>query len=116
MDNQGNILKLSFLISYLALLICVVGGLPFMTAVFRSVILMSVFALIGYAFRWYLLHLVSSVLPDEPEQLMGDEQDEEDNELDSIDSEMDQEPTPAAGEMEMPQEAAGNVNQADEQS
>lgn len=113
MDNQGNILKLSFLISYLALLICVVGGLPFMTAVFRSVIMMSVFALIGYAFRWYLLHVISSIEPDEPGLGMDDEQ-EEYSEFDSSDSEMAQETALAAGETEMPQDAAGNVNQADE--
>ncbi|MBW7997460.1 MAG: hypothetical protein FVQ81_12970 [Candidatus Glassbacteria bacterium] len=66
MDSQGNILKLSFLMSYLALLICMVSGIPFMTCVFRSIILMTLFALAGYAFRWFLLSVVSSVQPDEP--------------------------------------------------
>jgi len=66
LDTHGNILKLSFLISYLALLICVVIGIPFMTCVFRAIILMCVFSLLGYSFRWFLLHVVSSVEPVEP--------------------------------------------------
>jgi hypothetical protein len=86
MDTQGNILKLSFLLSYLALLICVVGGIPFMTAVFRSVILMTVFTLVGYGFRWYLLHVVSSVQPEEPTRFMGDDQ-EDHSEFDISDDE-----------------------------
>ncbi len=113
MDNQGNILKLSFLISYLALLICVVGGLPFMTAVFRSIILMTVFALIGYSFRWYLLRVVTSVQPDEPAQFMADEQDEY-SEFDAGESELAAEPALAAEEIEMPRETAGNMDQPGE--
>ena len=76
MDTQGNILKLSFLISYLALLICVVVGIPFMTSVFRAIVLMCVFALMGYSFRWFLLHVVSSVQPDEaPRALLDSDED-----------------------------------------
>lgn len=69
MDAHGNILKMSFLMSYLAMLICVASGIPFMTCVFRSVILMTLFALAGYAFRWFLLSVVSSVEPEEPARI-----------------------------------------------
>ncbi len=96
MDAQGNILKLSFLLSYLALLICVVGGIPFMTAVFRSVTLMTVFTVAGYGFRWYLLHVVSSVQPEEPAKFMGDDQ-EDHSEYDISDDELAQ-PLPEAEE------------------
>ena len=76
MDTQGNILKLSFLISYLALLICVVVGIPFMTCVFRAIVLMSIFSVMGYAFRWFLLSVVSSVQPDEvPRKLVDSDED-----------------------------------------
>ena len=72
MDNQGNILKLSFLMSYLALLICVVIGIPFMTCVFRAIVLMCIFSIMGYALRWFLYHVVSSVEPEKPEKLIVD--------------------------------------------
>ncbi len=58
---QGNILKLSFLMSYLTMLICVVSGIPFMTALFRSIILMAIFSLVGFLIRWYFLKVVMSV-------------------------------------------------------
>jgi hypothetical protein len=105
MDTQGNILKLSFLLSYLALLICVVGGIPFMTAVFRAVILMTVFTLVGYGFRWYLLHVVSSVQIDEPSRFMGDEQ-EDNGEFDISDDESD---ASASGAEEIEPQTAQNV-------
>jgi hypothetical protein len=58
---QVNIVKLSFLLSYLTLLICVVSGIPFMTAFFRSIILMVVFSFIGFFLRWFLLNTISSL-------------------------------------------------------
>jgi|GEM_PF-3054505 hypothetical protein len=58
---QGNILKLSFLMSYITMLICVVSGIPFMTALFRSIILMAIFSLVGFLMRWYFLKVVTSV-------------------------------------------------------
>lgn len=58
---RGNILKMSFLLSYLTILVCVVSGIPFMTAVFRSIILMVVASLAGFLLRWYLLNVVTSV-------------------------------------------------------
>ncbi len=110
MDTQGNILKLSFLLSYLALLICVVGGIPFMTAVFRAVILMTIFSLMGYAFRWYLLHVVSSVQPEEPLEIMEDEQGDH-NEFDISDEDLG---AVAPATEEMPLQAAENVEQPDD--
>lgn len=58
---QANIVKLSFLMSYLALLICVVSGIPFVAAVLRSVILLGVFSVLGFLMRWYMLNVVTSV-------------------------------------------------------
>jgi len=58
---QVNIVKLSFLLSYLTLLVCVVSGIPFMTALFRSIILMVVFSFIGFFLRWFLLNTISSL-------------------------------------------------------
>jgi hypothetical protein len=49
---QGNILKLSFLMSYLTMLIGVVSGIPFMTALFRAILLMAVFSMAGFLIRW----------------------------------------------------------------
>ena len=56
-----NIIKLAFLLSYLTMLICLVSGIPFMTAMLRSIILMVVFSAIGLALRWYLLRMLSSL-------------------------------------------------------
>jgi len=58
---QGNILKMSFLLCYLTMLIGVVSGIPFMTALFRSILLMVVFSLAGLLMRWYFLKVVTSV-------------------------------------------------------
>ncbi len=58
---EVNVIKLAFLLSYMTLLICLVSGIPFMTALFRAVILMVVFSSIGLILRWYLLKLISSV-------------------------------------------------------
>ncbi|MFH1068814.1 MAG: hypothetical protein V1794_04255 [Candidatus Glassbacteria bacterium] len=63
---EGNILKLSFLMSYLTMLICVVSGIPFMTALFRSILLLTLFSLAGFALRWYLLKMVEGIEPDRP--------------------------------------------------
>jgi hypothetical protein len=63
---EGNILKLSFLMAYLAMLICVVSGIPFMTSLFRSILLLTLFSLAGFALRWYLLKMVGSIEPDKP--------------------------------------------------
>lgn len=58
---QGNILKLSFLMSYLTMLIGVVSGIPFMTALFRSILLMAIFSLAGFLMRWYFMKVVTGV-------------------------------------------------------
>ncbi|MEA2062824.1 MAG: hypothetical protein U9P14_03925 [Gemmatimonadota bacterium] len=58
---QSNILKLSFMLSYLTLLVCMASGIPFMTALFRTMILMLVFSGAGLFMRWYLLRLIESV-------------------------------------------------------
>ena len=73
---QGNILKLSFLLSYLTMLICVVSGIPFTTALFRSIILMVFFSLVGFLMRWYFLKMVVSVEPERMEKFeeMGPEE------------------------------------------
>ncbi len=73
---QGNILKLSFLLSYLTMLICVVSGIPFMTALFRSIILMVFFSLVGFLMHWYFLKMVMSVEPERMEKFeeMGPEE------------------------------------------
>lgn len=63
---EGNILKLAFLMAYLAMLICVVSGIPFMTSLFRAILLLVLFGLAGYALRWYLLKVISSIEPDKP--------------------------------------------------
>ncbi|HUU28713.1 MAG TPA: hypothetical protein VM123_12955 [archaeon] len=60
---QANIIKLAFLLSYLTLLICVVSGLPFMTALFRSFILLVLFIFIGLFLHWYLLITITSLEP-----------------------------------------------------
>ena len=65
---QGNILKLSFLMAYLTMLIGVVSGIPFMTALFRSILLMAVFSMAGFLVRWYLLKVVTSVEPESMEK------------------------------------------------
>lgn len=58
---EFNILKLAFLLGYLSLLVCVVSGIPFLTALFRSVLVTVIFSLLGFFVRLYLLRLVSSV-------------------------------------------------------
>jgi len=67
---EVNVIKLAFLLSYLTMLICLVNGIPFMTALFRSIILMVIFSAIGLVLRWYLLRMVGSIMmvprPGEP--------------------------------------------------
>lgn len=58
---EFNILKLAFLLGYLSLLVCVVSGIPFLTALFRSVLVTVIFSLLGFFVRLYLLRLVNSV-------------------------------------------------------
>jgi hypothetical protein len=58
---EVNIIKLAFLLSYLTMLICLVSGVPFMTAMFRSIILMVIFCATGLALRWYLLKMITSL-------------------------------------------------------
>ena len=58
---EVNILKLAFLLSYLTMLICLVSGVPFMTSMFRAIILMVIFSAIGLALRWYLLKMITSL-------------------------------------------------------
>jgi len=65
---QGNILKLAFLMSYLTMLVGVVSGIPFMTALFRSILLMALFSLAGFLMRWYFLKVVTSVEQEGPEK------------------------------------------------
>ena len=92
---QGNILKLSFLLSYLTMLICVVSGIPFMTALFRSIILMVFFSLVGFLMRWYFLKMVMSVEPERMEKFeeMGPE--EESSEEESSEEEETSQPSVA---------------------
>ena len=73
---QGNILKLSFLMSYLTMLIGVVSGIPFMTALFRSILLMAIFSLAGFLMRWYFMKVITSVEPERMEKFeeMGPEE------------------------------------------
>ncbi|MBN2290600.1 MAG: hypothetical protein JXQ83_14795 [Candidatus Glassbacteria bacterium] len=58
---EVNVIKLAFLLSYLTLLICLVSGIPFMTALFRSIILMVIFSSTGLALRWYLLKMITTL-------------------------------------------------------
>ncbi|OGF99887.1 MAG: hypothetical protein A3F83_05750 [Candidatus Glassbacteria bacterium RIFCSPLOWO2_12_FULL_58_11] len=58
---QSNILKISFLMSYLTMLICVVSGIPFVTSLFRSIILMAIFSLAGLLIRWWMLRMISGL-------------------------------------------------------
>ena len=58
---EMNILKLSFLLGYLAMLVCVVSGIPFLTALFRSVLVTVIFSLLGFFVRLFILRLVSNV-------------------------------------------------------
>ena len=58
---QGNILKISFLMSYLTMLICFVSGIPFVTSLFRSIILMAIFSLAGLLIRWWMLRMISGI-------------------------------------------------------
>jgi len=58
---EFNILKLAFLLGYLSLLVGVVSGIPFLTALFRSVLVVVIFSLLGFFIRMYLLRLVNSV-------------------------------------------------------
>lgn len=92
---QGNILKLSFLLSYLTMLICVVSGIPFMTALFRSIILMVLFSLVGFLMRWYFLRVVMSIEPERMEKFeeMGPE--EESSEEESSEEEETSQPSEA---------------------
>lgn len=97
---QGNILKLSFLLSYLTMLICVVSGIPFMTALFRSIILMVLFSLVGFLMRWYFLKMVVSVEPERMEKFeeMGPEEEsfeEESSEEESSEEEETSQPSEA---------------------
>ncbi len=97
---QGNILKLSFLLSYLTMLICVVSGIPFMTALFRSIILMVFFSLVGFLMRWYFLKMVMSVEQERMEKFeeMGPEEEsleEESSEEESSEEEETSQPSVA---------------------
>lgn len=58
---EFNIIKLAFLLGYLALLVCVVSGIPFLTALFRSVLVTVVFSLAGFFIRIFFLRIVNSV-------------------------------------------------------
>lgn len=58
---QNNILKISFLMSYLTMLICVVSGIPFVTSLFRSIILMAIFSLAGLLIRWWMLRMITGI-------------------------------------------------------
>ncbi len=97
---QGNILKLSFLLSYLTMLICVVSGIPFMTALFRSIILMVFFSLVGFLMRWYFLKMIMSLEPERMEKFeeMGPEEEsfeEESSEEESSEEEETSQPSEA---------------------
>ena len=63
---ESNILKLAFLMAYLAMLICVVSGIPFMTSLFRSILLLVLFGLAGFGLRWYLLKVVTGIELEKP--------------------------------------------------
>ena len=66
---ETNVLKLAFLLSYLAMLICLASGIPFMTALFRAIVLMVFFSAVGLMLRWYLLKLIGSVhMPIQPSE------------------------------------------------
>ena len=58
---QNNILKISFLMSYLTMLICVVSGIPFVTSLFRSIILLAIFSLAGLLIRWWMLRMITGL-------------------------------------------------------
>ena len=88
---QGNILKLSFLLSYLTMLICVVSGIPFMTALFRSIILMVLFSLAGFLMRWYFLKMVMGVEPERMEKFEEMGLEEESVEEESVEKESSEE-------------------------
>lgn len=109
MDSHGNILKMSFLMSYLALLICLVSGIPFMTCVFRSIILMTVFTLAGYGFRWFLYNMVSGVEPDSAPR-MRHEDEEQYSDFDMSDGDSQEQVV----EPLITQEQTENVEQASE--
>ena len=66
---ETNIIKLAFLLSYLAMLICLASGIPFMTSLFRAIVLMVSFSAVGLMLRWYLMKLFSSVhIPVQPSE------------------------------------------------
>ena len=58
---EFNIVKLAFLLGYLAMLVCVVSGIPFLTALFRSVLVTVIFSLMGLFVRMFLMRIVGSV-------------------------------------------------------
>ena len=85
---QSNIIKISFLLSYLTMLICVVSGIPFLTALLRSVMLMILLCGIGFFLRYTLMSIVTSVeLREKPEMEKEGEEtpaEEEEIELEDI--------------------------------
>lgn len=107
---QGNILKLSFLLSYLTMLICVVSGIPFMTALFRSIILMVFFSLVGFLMRWYFLKMIMSLEPERMEKFEEMGLEEESFEEESVEKESVEKESSEEEETSQPSEAE-NVEQ-----
>ena len=62
---EANIIKFAFLLAYLTLLVGVSSEIPFTTSLFRSMIVMVVFSIVGLALRWWMLKTVTSVKPQE---------------------------------------------------
>jgi hypothetical protein len=58
---EANVIKLAFLLAYLSLLVCVVSGIPFITALLRSLLMLVVFSMVGFFLRLFLLRTISSV-------------------------------------------------------
>ena len=79
---QANILKMSFLMAYLTILICVISGIPFITAIFRGIILLAVFSLTGFLMRWYFLNVIGSVEQEKEDSFQSSEREESTEEED----------------------------------
>ena len=78
---EANIIKFAFLLAYLTLLVGVSSNIPFTTSLFRSMIVMVVFSIVGLALRWWMLKTVTSLKPQEYEDF-GVEDNYEDSDED----------------------------------
>ena len=85
---EANIIKFAFLLSYLTLLVGVSSSIPFTTSLFRSMIVMVVFSVVGLALRWWMLKMVTSLQPKDFQDF-GDEEyyEESAEEYDDMDEE-----------------------------